>query len=731
VHMLMARTNALSPEDNMAIPNQVSRIFEILLSSRSFDGVRERVDSTTRLAAQFSDYWKLYGCGEWERRECENMARLVIRETWDFVHSISQYCVAIWAHELTIDEKADLFDVVCLSNLFGRLASDFKVAVNIVFARFFRTERPAIPDGYFGKFLLPRWLNHRLNLLITQSREKVKMRHCIQIYSLFQGVKKGLLPIRADQIDKSLVKHMKALTEKVETDRGILGFARRLLDREFRNLRLKEDRLDAILALEPLLSTKATVEVSRTKGGQVGWAVQELDNPHFYLEPRDVVLRVPVFVGFARCSTRVEAIYSSYYSDREIREELDYKEKWGSIPNLVEPSVVLEPLKGRIITKPSVGAYRNLNGLQDILRRKISKYRQFEVGVKRPIETTDIWYLASDYSVGKGWCSGDYSSATDLLHADFSLTILDHILGPKAKYDWIRESFTGAKISYEKQPLHYEEEELGARYVHWNCTDNGVVQQANGQLMGHVLSFPILCLANYIVFRYSYYLMKKKAPKVLVNGDDILFLCEPDEYQTWLKVVQEVGFVPSLGKNLFQADICQINSELFRISYIELDQFRRVVRNVEQVPYLNFGLIRNRGKGKEVEKIGAKTLGLDNLDALPLQTVLPNVVDLITNQRWDSNFAERAFWREHKKLCQGVDQVFDHKLWREKLPRQLWYKSIRTEGSSIQSRLIGERFSHSNSSAPIQDSCLKDLYKLWNRTPLTLVKEDKEVWAWE
>jgi len=133
--------------------------------------------------------------------------------------------------------------------------------------------------------------------------------------------------------------------------------------------------------------------------------------------------------------------------------------------------------------------------------------------------------------------------------------------------------------------------------------------------MGHVLSFPILCIANYIAFRYAFR-FQSKTPNVKVNGDDILFCTYPEQYKTWLSTIPKFGFIPSVGKNLFSSRVAQINSVLFRVSKFnlgtiscskssdKLEIIRELICKVEPVPYCNFGILTQRGKGKGVNRVG-------------------------------------------------------------------------------------------------------------------------------
>jgi hypothetical protein len=100
-----------------------------------------------------------------------------------------------------------------------------------------------------------------------------------------------------------------------------------------------------------------------------------------------------------------------------------------------------------------------------------------------------------------------------------------------------------------------------------------------GQLMGHTLSFPLLCVINLAVLRLSLdrwvaqQPMKTRASfrrraevifdNALVNGDDILFKGSLELINIFKQTSSEVGFKVSQGKNYISSDTCMINSQLF------------------------------------------------------------------------------------------------------------------------------------------------------------------------
>jgi len=94
--------------------------------------------------------------------------------------------------------------------------------------------------------------------------------------------------------------------------------------------------------------------------------------------------------------------------------------------------------------------------------------------------------------------------------------------------------------------------------------------------MGSLLSFPLLCLQNYIA---TTYILGMDRP-MLINGDDLLTRCSPWEYREWLERLPALGLVPSVGKCGFLRSFFTINSTYFQL----------VGRSVRRAPVF-------RGKG--------------------------------------------------------------------------------------------------------------------------------------
>lgn len=201
-------------------------------------------------------------------------------------------------------------------------------------------------------------------------------------------------------------------------------------------------------------------------------------------------------------------------------------------------SAVRDGCKWRIITKGPV-QQAALKPLHDTLYDFLS---------------TKSWLLRGDadpkrfqhFHLKKGdlFVSGDYESATDNIHLDVVQTMVRAIQS------------VSPNIPPEVFDLAY------ARTECFLYSDKGNVAgvQRRGQLMGNFLSFPLLCLLNYIMFRRSF----PGNDTVLINGDDIVFRCKGGEEKEWFRSVGDCGLVISAPKTMVDPEFFTLNSTLFR-----------------------------------------------------------------------------------------------------------------------------------------------------------------------
>lgn len=142
---------------------------------------------------------------------------------------------------------------------------------------------------------------------------------------------------------------------------------------------------------------------------------------------------------------------------------------------------------------------------------------------------------------GEVFVSGDYESATDNLSVETTEFILRRILSRCRTVPVGIQELALASLRAE---------------IRYSAT---IVRQQRGQLMGNLLSFPLLCLQNFLAFRF---LVPRSVP-VKINGDDIVFRCRPDEFDVWAKGVGALGLTLSRGKTLVDPKCFSLNSAFF------------------------------------------------------------------------------------------------------------------------------------------------------------------------
>jgi hypothetical protein len=278
-------------------------------------------------------------------------------------------------------------------------------------------------------------------------------------------------------------------------------------------------------------------------------------------------------------------------------------------------SAVLEPLKVRTVTKGRAQAYNAVHGIQKWMHSSLRGNRIFQL-IGHTVDEDIIKEQLRLRKSGEMLISGDYSAATDNLKIEVTKTIFEVILQRIAEdLDWSEEShqlvILARKVLYEhliRYPL-----------------DSGLepVLQGTGQLMGSVLSFPILCIANCICCWISLFdgVSFDELP-ILVNGDDIAFSCTRARYKIWSDGLADFGFVKSVGKNYCHKRFMIINSELYDSEYLRTGRCH--------LPYFSSGLLMGQHR---VSKVSPMTVfDEDEVPELPIITTIDLVLRSACNK---------------------------------------------------------------------------------------------------
>nr|UYL95460.1 MAG: RNA-dependent RNA polymerase [Changdu Botou tick virus 1] len=285
--------------------------------------------------------------------------------------------------------------------------------------------------------------------------------------------------------------------------------------------------------LRSTISTKSCAEQGRSKGGCRRWV---LDNKMPDISSRDDF---------------VEHVLSVERYQRPRPSRLVAVETGGKWRKITVPSGELSALKPL-----HQAIYNRLSNFSWLLRGKesVTKFKEF-VSV-----------------AGEIFVSGDYESATDFLNSEVSKHCLMSILCRS------RQVPTGiVQMAMDSLSLPVE--------LRGESGKTRVEDQRSGQMMGYLLSFPLLCLINYLTFRYA---IRRDVP-VKINGDDIVFRGTREEYETWQKVVGASGLVLSVGKTMISKRFFTLNSCLF--------ESRR--KDVKALPFIRSSALFPKDKDPE------------------------------------------------------------------------------------------------------------------------------------
>lgn len=237
------------------------------------------------------------------------------------------------------------------------------------------------------------------------------------------------------------------------------------------------------------------------------------------------------------------------------QERVSLERYWSRKTSLDCPEVhyqsLPEPGKYRIITKGPGDLYTGLRGLQAFLLKRW-KVQPYSTMVDYLDERYKIRFEEgiTDYEEDSYYLSGDYDAATDNMHIDATLTCLDQII----KNLGLEGSLVAqsALHSFIRNTIVYPDGER--------------LRQTNGQLMGHPLSFPILCIINLSTYMRATNKSLKTdiiMSPLLINGDDILFRGRTEDHCKWESASHEVGLIVNPLKTYASKHYGLINSRMY------------------------------------------------------------------------------------------------------------------------------------------------------------------------
>jgi len=429
-----------------------------------------------------------------------------------------------------------------------------KYALTFPLAKYLGNELPPVPTdgGWKPAGVLKRWFDNRRFF----NRQNTHL-----WYSWLQA-KRSTLPASLSIVRKSYDTHLSTLTKvdpgKEETIKSIFNdysFMRVLDDVKAKMTpiftRLCE-KGEGFIEMNP--SASACFERCRNEGGQQGFLCEMTGQTGF---TNTELYRMNFF-------PKVYCRESRTMRTQEVR-VYEGESQWNYLIGLSKAfdrtrpirctiQAVLEPMKVRIISKGEALPYYQMRPLQRALHTAMRRMDCFRL-IGRPLCPTDLYDCRESVPANWEWFSVDYSAATDGLSWKYSGEIFKYLIS-----DLPLDQREVAMAVLGPHALHYPcEGRPGVQF-------KGVMQ--NGQLMGSVLSFPILCLANLGVYLETTrdlhadlgWSHKQRLSHVLINGDDMVYAAPLELWQTHIRIGKEVGLEMSVGKAYHHRAYLNVNS---------------------------------------------------------------------------------------------------------------------------------------------------------------------------
>lgn len=266
--------------------------------------------------------------------------------------------------------------------------------------------------------------------------------------------------------------------------------------------------------------------------------------------------------GEIRCSGCTECESQGKYHDKE--------KAWESfmVDDLCHARVcaVNSNMKARIVTAHPA-PLNFFRPLQQLLWSRLKQVPVFRYTGAMPDMASMQPFIPEE---GYVFNSADYSQATDGINPQSTIAALSEVFKivdrPRDldEYEW---------DCYQSQA----KATITASTLHYSLFDQ--VKQNYGQMMGHLLSFPILCIINASIWAETMWessellllelasiFKGQKDYPLRINGDDLLCKMRAEVTGKFAQMVRKNGWELSVGKSYLHPSIGCINSQFFDFS---------------------------------------------------------------------------------------------------------------------------------------------------------------------
>jgi len=381
----------------------------------------------------------------------------------------------------------------------------------------------------------------------------------------FQSIKKGL-PDSCKCMEPALLKGLVDNIvdgQKPSLPRGYLSFVKNVVGKMFPKAWDTDYEGYCRRAAPPL---KATLSHCRTAGGALG-------DLSFASEGQKVA---------------IPATLETEASERQIGHDMDQSDflditlngsfhPFGALEGALQ--VVQSAGKPRPLTTFSSEGFF-LKPLHKTIYNRLSRQKWLSRGDVTPATLRSAGFTQQ---LGGLLTSGDYASATDNLSIEVMEVALSAMLENSSCVPANIKEFAlrACRPTLYESVKEYRAALEKSRVTGERINIEPLPPLRKGQMMGSLLSFPLLCLQNYLAFRWSTRREKGRIP-VIINGDDILFQSSKRVSDSWMGCVSQLGLVVEPTKTSVSPAYGTLNSTLFEWKDGAL----------ELVPTLRFGMLR-------------------------------------------------------------------------------------------------------------------------------------------
>jgi hypothetical protein len=566
---------------------------------------------------------------------------------------------------------------------FGSWKDLFKYKINAFFSYVMEQEIPPIPKGLeeFPDLIDPSFMfyGRAKRFLFILRTDRGNLESFAQ--SIAQS-KKGAPPVHEDVVYDAEVKCFEHLTsEHPNMDNFELEMGNFFYGVNQTAIEFQLDRtIDEIFCTERLLlsditkpvipSTSSQYNYSRNGMGAVGAfkSNQPLMRAFYEGKMRDSEPLIKLGLGGVELLEELSELYGQ--AGRDEQEEFDESPENGFIketlglhydgakmcniwknfiyPVLLEQSILEkpetvviglpEPLKVRCITAGPPLTYTVLKPIQKWLWRTLKKLRVFRLigeTVSEEIVEDALGALLTD----EEFISGDYKASTDNLHSWVSDRLCQRLFYQIRKNNiddqefvpeeyinkieiLVKRALTGHMILHPSVMKEYRQKNLPD--FETLVREGLIKEQKEGQLMGSIVSFPFLCLANAALCRHAMEICEFKSFSLvdreikgyqrcplLINGDDCVFRGNKMLFEVWKRITAFAGLESSVGKTFRSSKFLTINSCQYKYEISDWEDFSGNAESgcYTELKYVNLGLVYGQKKdgvrGKNFYQIGA------------------------------------------------------------------------------------------------------------------------------